>query len=48
MDKPWKTVAELLGNRRDVFRISPEASVLAALEMLAEKDVGALMVCSGR
>jgi CBS domain-containing protein len=47
MDKPWKTVAELLGNRRDVFRIPPDASVLSALEKLAEKDVGALMVCSG-
>jgi CBS domain-containing protein len=47
MDKPWKKVAELLGARRDVFRISPEASVFAALEILSEKDVGALMVCSG-
>ena len=48
MDKPWKTVAELLGNRPDVFRIAPEASVLSALEKLAEKDVGALIVCDGR
>jgi len=45
MDKTWKTVAELLGNRREVFRISPEELVISALEKLAEKDVGALMVC---
>jgi CBS domain-containing protein len=47
MDKPWKTVAELFGDRRDVFRIAPEASVLSALEKLAEKGVGALIVCNG-
>jgi CBS domain-containing protein len=47
MDKPWKTVAELLGARRDVFRISADESVFAALQILAAKDVGALMVCSG-
>ena len=47
MDKPSKTVAELIGNHPDVFRIAPEAAVLSALEKLAEKDVGALMVCRG-
>jgi CBS domain-containing protein len=47
MDKPWKTVAELLGSRRDVFRIAPDESVLSALEKFAEKDIGALMVCNG-
>ncbi|WP_207485192.1 CBS domain-containing protein [Arenibaculum pallidiluteum] len=47
MDRLGKTVAELLGDRRAVFRISPEASVLSALESLAEKDVGALIVCNG-
>jgi CBS domain-containing protein len=48
MDKPSKTVAELIGNRPDVFRVAPEASVLSALEKLAEKEVGALIVCDGQ
>jgi CBS domain-containing protein len=48
MDKPSKTVAELIGNQPDVFRIAPEASVLSALEKLAEKEVGALIVCDGQ
>ncbi len=48
MDKPSKTVAELIGNQPDVFRVAPEASVLSALEKLAEKEVGALIVCDGQ
>jgi CBS domain-containing protein len=48
MDKPSKTVAELIGNQPDVFRVAPEASVLSALEKLAEKEVGALIVCDGK
>jgi CBS domain-containing protein len=46
MERPTKTVRELLGGRRgDVFRVAPEATVLAALEKMAEKDIGALIVC---
>jgi CBS domain-containing protein len=45
MERVWKTVAELLGGRRGVvFSIHAEATVFAALERLAEHDVGVLVV----
>jgi CBS domain-containing protein len=40
-----KTVAEILNHKgRAVFTISPEASVLDALKIMADKEVGALLV----
>jgi CBS domain-containing protein len=45
MQRAWKTVAELLGARRGtVLSIPAEATVHAALERLAEHDVGVLVV----
>jgi len=44
-NKSWKTVSELLGARLGiVFSVAPDDTVLSALERLAEKDVGALVV----
>ena len=43
MKRTWKTVAELLGPRRGtVLSIPADATVHAALERLAEHDVGVL------
>jgi CBS domain-containing protein len=48
MERSWKSVAELLGSRRGtVFAIPADASVYAALEQLAEKEVGVLIVLEG-
>lgn len=48
MARTWKTVAELLGPRRGgVLSIPGDATVLAALERLAEHDVGVLVVLEG-
>ena len=45
MARTWKTVAELLGARRGtVLSIPADATVFAALERLAEHDVGVLVV----
>jgi CBS domain-containing protein len=45
MKRTWKTVAELLGPRRGtVLSIPADATVHAALEGLAEHDVGVLVV----
>ena len=45
MKRTWKTVAELLGPRRGtVLSIPADATVHAALERLAEHDVGVLVV----
>jgi len=44
-NKPWKTVSELLGARRGtVISIAPDSTVLAAMQTLAEHDIGALVV----
>jgi CBS domain-containing protein len=44
----WKTVAELLGPRRGaVLSIPAGATVRAALERMAEHDVGVLVVLDG-
>ena len=44
-----KTVAELLRNKPSAYvhHIAPEASVLDAVKLLAEKKIGALLVMSG-
>ena len=48
MQRAWKTVAELLGARRGAVLSTPaDATVLAALERLAEHDVGVLVVLEG-
>ena len=48
MERTWKTVAELLGGRRGtVLSISADATVYAALERMAEHDVGVLVVLEG-
>jgi len=42
------TVRQLLERKsRDLWTISPDASVFEALERLAEKDIGALLVTEG-
>ena len=48
MKRAWKTVGELLGPRRGaVLSVPADATVLAALERLAEHDVGVLVVLEG-
>ena len=48
MERVWKTVAELLGARRgSVLSIPADATVHAALERMAEHDVGVLVVLDG-
>jgi CBS domain-containing protein len=43
-----KTVREILQAKgQDVWSISPDATVYEALKMMAEKDVGALLVVEG-
>jgi CBS domain-containing protein len=48
MPHRWKTVAELLGPRREtVHSIPADATVLAALERLDQHDIGVLVVLEG-
>ena len=48
MKRTWKTVGELLGPRRGtVLSIPADATVHAALERMAEHDVGVLVVLEG-
>ena len=48
MQRNWKTVAQLLGSRRGaVLSIPADAPVHAALERMAEHDVGVLVVLEG-
>ncbi|HMV98531.1 MAG TPA: CBS domain-containing protein [Acidobacteriota bacterium] len=43
-----RTVKELLGSKpMNIWSITPEASVFQALELMAEKEIGALVVLSG-
>ena len=44
-----KTVAELLKSKsnRSVFSIAPDASVFDAVKLMAEKNIGALLVIKG-
>jgi len=45
---PMKTLKQLLESKgREVYTISPDASVLDALRLMAEKSVGALIVTEG-
>ncbi|HYG89276.1 MAG TPA: CBS domain-containing protein [Azospirillum sp.] len=43
----YRSIRKCFPTKRDVFFVSPDASVLTALEILAEKDVGALLVMQG-
>jgi CBS domain-containing protein len=48
MEKPTKTAKELLADRRTgVFSVTPDATVFSALKLLAEKDVGVVIVLEG-
>lgn len=40
-------IRHLLRDPREVFAVPPDASVLSALEILAEKDVGVVLVLDG-
>jgi CBS domain-containing protein len=45
----YKTLRELLaGKPAGVYSVTPDASVLSALQTMAQKDVGALVVLDGR
>ena len=42
------TVSSILNNKgRQIWSIEPEATIFDAIAMMAEKSVGALLVCSG-
>ena len=41
------TIRQILAQKPDVYSITPEASVLDALRVLEEKNVGALLVMQG-
>jgi len=41
------TIRQILAGKPDVFAIDPEATVLDALRLLEEKNVGALLVMKG-
>ena len=41
------TIRQILAQKPDVYSITPEASVLDALRLLEEKNVGALLVMQG-
>jgi CBS domain-containing protein len=45
--KMEKRISNLLKGRRKPFTISPEATVYSALEIMAEHDIGFLVVMSG-
>jgi CBS domain-containing protein len=49
MEKPSKTARQLLEGKRvgltRVVTVAPDSSVLAALQIMAEEDVGAVVVC---
>ena len=39
-----KTIGDLLKTKEQIWTIAPQASVYQALELMAEKDIGALLV----
>ena len=41
------TVREILGRKPDVFTVRPEDTVYHALQLMAEKNIGAVLVMSG-
>jgi CBS domain-containing protein len=48
MMNPVGTIGEILTNKgRNVWSISPEVTVFDAIQMMAEKNVGALLVMEG-
>ena len=40
------TIRQILRGKHDVFQIAPEATVLEALRVMADKNIGALLVLS--
>ena len=42
-----KTLRQILARKSDVYSVLPEATVLDALRIMAEKNIGALLVMSG-
>jgi CBS domain-containing protein len=42
------TIRQILARKPEVYSIAPEATVLDALRLLGEKDVGALLVMKGQ
>ena len=47
-EAPMKTVREILNAKGDsVLTVAPDASVFEALELMADRDVGALVVVEG-
>jgi CBS domain-containing protein len=42
------TIRQILARKPEVYSIAPEATVLDALRLLEEKDVGALLVMKGQ
>ena len=44
-----KSVKQLLDNKgHEIYSIEPDASVFDAIELMAEKEIGALLVMGGR
>jgi CBS domain-containing protein len=41
------TIRQILDGKPDIYAIEPDATVLEALKLLAEKNVGALLVITG-
>ena len=41
------TVREILKSKPDVYTVSPEDTVYAALQLMAEKNIGAVLVMAG-
>ena len=51
MDRPTKTARQLLETKRSdvtgVMSVAPEDTVLSALQLMQEKDIGAVVVLEG-
>jgi CBS domain-containing protein len=51
MDRPTKTARQLLETKRSdvtgVMSVAPEDTVLSALQLMREKDIGAVVVLEG-
>lgn len=45
---PYKTIEQILGAKPPgVFTVAPDTPILSALQLMAEKDIGALIVLDG-
>ena len=44
MERLKKTFGQMLGTQRELFTVAPDTSVLSALQLMADKDVHALLV----